>query len=141
MCPAGGQAMRRRTSARPVLEGLDPSGSDTVEIQVSFRHALGFGPGKARLLLAIAETGSISAAAAQIEMSYRRAWELVEELNAGFAQPIVLTQSGGTAGGGAAVTALGFEVLRRYREMDAKVQANLEADLARFAELLAPRRG
>jgi molybdate transport system regulatory protein len=133
--------MRRRTSARPVLDGLDPGAADTVEIQVSFRHALGFGPGKARLLLAIAETGSISAAAVRMDMSYRRAWDLVEDLNAGFAQPIVLTQSGGNAGGGAAVTALGFEVLRRYREMDAKVQANLEADLTSFAELLAARRG
>ncbi|MBX9963832.1 MAG: LysR family transcriptional regulator [Burkholderiales bacterium] len=131
--------MRRRSSARPVLEGLEPNGADTVEIQVSFRHALGFGPGKARLLLAIAETGSISAAAVRMDMSYRRAWELVEELNAGFAQPIVLTQSGGNAGGGAAVTALGFELLRRYREMDLKVQANLEVDLADFSELLAVR--
>jgi molybdate transport system regulatory protein len=131
--------MRRRTSARPVLEGLEPDGADTVEIQVSFRHTLGFGPGKARLLRSIAETGSISAAALRMEMSYRRAWELVEELNAGFAQPIVLTQSGGNAGGGAAVTALGFEVLRRYREMDAKVLANLEGDLTAFSELLAER--
>lgn len=131
--------MRRRSSARPVLEGLDLEGDDTLEIQVSFRHAIGFGPGKARLLRAIAETGSISAAALQMDMSYRRAWELVEELNAGFAQPIVLTQSGGNAGGGAAVTALGFEVLRRYREMDAKVLATLEEELTHFGGLLARR--
>jgi len=122
-----------------VLEGLDPNAADTFEIQISFRHAIGFGPGKARLLFAIAETGSISAAATKVGMSYRRAWELVEELNAGFVQPMVLTQSGGTAGGGAAVTALGFEVLRRYREMDAKVSASLEEDLEKFAELLARR--
>ena len=131
--------MRRRTSARPVLEGPPTDGADTLEIQVSFRHAVGFGPGKAKLLIAIAETGSISAAALRRDMSYRRAWELVEELNARFAQPIVLTQSGGNAGGGAAVTALGFELLRRYREMDAKVLANLEEDLAAFAGLLAIR--
>jgi molybdate transport system regulatory protein len=133
--------MRRRTSARPVLEEFDPNGADTLELQVSFRHALGFGPGKARLLLAIAETGSISAAASRMGMSYRRAWELVDELNTGFAQLIVITQSGGNAGGGAAVTALGFEVLRRYREMEAKVRASLEADLSSLSELTVARGG
>ncbi|MCW5625537.1 MAG: LysR family transcriptional regulator, partial [Burkholderiales bacterium] len=43
-------------------------------MQVSFRKSLAFGPGKARLLTAIAETGSISAAAQQLGMSYHRAW-------------------------------------------------------------------
>ena len=131
--------MRRRASARPVLEGLPQDAADTLELQVSFRHAVDFGPGKAQLLVAIAETGSISAAALRMDMSYRRAWELVEDLNARFAQPVVLTQSGGNAGGGAAVTALGFELLRRYREMEAKVLSNLEEDLADFTRLLATR--
>ncbi len=121
------------------MDAGNASGPDTFEIQISFRRALGFGPGKARLLFAIAETGSISAAAERMGMSYGRAWELVEELNERFLQPIVLTQSGGNSGGGAAVTALGFEVLRRYREMDEKITASIDEDLTDFSTLLAAR--
>lgn len=131
--------MRRRTSARTVLDAATASAPDTFEIQISFKRALGFGPGKARLLFAIAETGSISAAAERMGMSYGRAWELVEDLNGRFLQPIVLTQSGGNAGGGAAVTALGFEVLRRYREMDEKIAGSIDEDLTHFSTLLAAR--
>ena len=131
--------MRRRTSARTVLDAATASAPDTFEIQISFKHALGFGPGKARLLFASAETGSISAAAERMGMSYGRAWELVEDLNGRFLQPIVLTQSGGNSGGGAAVTALGFEVLRRYREMDEKIAGSIDEDLTHFSTLLAAR--
>lgn len=131
--------MRRRNSARTVLDDRDDTAPDNFEIQISFRRALGFGPGKARLLFAIAETGSISAAAMRMEMSYGRAWDLVEEMNARFVQPIVLTQSGGNSGGGAAVTALGFEVLRRYREMDEKIAVAIDEDLTDFSALLAAR--
>lgn len=131
--------MRRRSSARTILDPQETAIEDSIEVQISFKRAIGFGPGKAKLLFAIAETGSIRTAAAHMEMSYRRAWELVEEVNASFDQPVVLTQIGGNAGGGAVVTAFGFEVLRRYREMDGKVADSLEQELASFAELLGTR--
>ena len=131
--------MRRRIVRPHGARSARRDDPDIFEIQISFRRALGFGPGKARLLFAIAETGSIRAAAARMDMSYGRAWELVEEMNARFVQPIVLTQSGGNAGGGAAVTAFGFEVLRRYREMDEKIAWSIDEDLADFSTLLAAR--
>lgn len=73
------------------------------------------GPGKARLLQLIDETGSISAAGRAMGMSYKRAWSLVETMNAMFSSPLVESSRGGTKGGGAALTDTGAEVLRLYR--------------------------
>lgn len=76
------------------------------------------GPGKIILLEEIARSGSISAAGRALGMSYRRAWLLVDELNRLFGSPVVATQLGGSHGGGAALTALGSEVVARYRALE-----------------------
>jgi molybdate transport system regulatory protein len=75
------------------------------------------GPGKIDLLEQISERGSIAAAGRAMSMSYRRAWELVEEMNVTFGRPVVQSRTGGKAGGGAELTALGYLVLGRYRAM------------------------
>ncbi len=79
------------------------------------------GPGKAELLLLIEETGSISAAARRMGMSYRRAWLLVETMNRCFASPLVETAQGGKGGGGAGVSELGRRVLVLYQQMEANL--------------------
>lgn len=76
-----------------------------------------FGPGKADLLEAIAAEGSISAAGRRMGMSYKRAWSLVEEMNAGFAEPLVESARGGVHGGGAHLTEAGAAVLAEYRRL------------------------
>lgn len=76
------------------------------------------GPGKIDLLEHIAETGSISAAARAMEMSYKRAWDLVEELNVMFGKPLVAAKTGGRRGGGAELTLVGQSVVRRFRDME-----------------------
>lgn len=88
------------------------------------------GPGKADLLEGIAETGSISAAGRRLNMSYKRAWMLVETLNGYFAKPLVQAATGGKAGGGATLTALGQEVLTRYRRMAAATETAIAEDVA-----------
>lgn len=88
------------------------------------------GPGKADLLDAIRQTGSISASAKLMKMSYRRAWELVDVMNRCFDQPLVQTSPGGAHGGGAQLTALGVLVLSRYRSLVAKANALAEQELA-----------
>ena len=99
------------------------------------------GPGKAELVELIDETGSISAAARAMDMSYRRAWLLVEAMNASFVQPLVLTEVGGTRGGGARVTAFGRRVVEEYRKMQFKASAAVAADLKAFSRhLRKPRR-
>lgn len=98
------------------------------------------GPGKAELLDHIEATGSISAAARAMGMSYRRAWQLVEAMNRDFAQPLVTTATGGRRGGGAAVTELGREALARFRKMELKASRAIARDTEAFTQLLRPAR-
>jgi molybdate transport system regulatory protein len=94
------------------------------------------GPGKARLVAAIDATGSISAAARSMGMSYRRAWQLVDALNESFTEPVVLTATGGRRGGGARVTPFGRELVRRYRAMENKASAAIVKELRLFTRHL-----
>ena len=101
-----------------------------------FGPEIAMGPGKAELLEAIAATGSISASAKRLGMSYRRAWLLVDTMNRCFREPVVASATGGTGGGGASVTRFGRTVLARYRAMRSRVDRALDPELARFSELL-----
>lgn len=76
------------------------------------------GPGKIDLMEHIDQLGSISAAGRALEMSYRRAWALVEEANALFGRPLIEKHHGGKAGGGASLTPLGHTVVRHYRQLE-----------------------
>jgi molybdate transport system regulatory protein len=76
------------------------------------------GPGKVKLLEAISEEGSISAAARQLDMSYKRAWDLVNDLNQTFGTPVVATAAGGRAGGGASLTPMGEDIVACYRAIE-----------------------
>ena len=107
-------------------------------LRILLGEAIAVGPGKADLLAAIAASGSISAAARIMGMSYRRAWLLASELNRVFVAPLIVTGSGGRSGGGATVTALGHDVLRRYRAMESLAAASLANDLRDFARFLHP---
>lgn len=101
-------------------------------VRLRFRIAPGImlGPGKADLLDGIRETGSIAAAGRRMRMSYKRAWQLVDELNQLFDKPLVAASKGGSGGGGAALTRFGDDVLMRYRRMHARCCAAVSRDLA-----------
>jgi molybdate transport system regulatory protein len=106
----------------------------TLRVMGGRRPAMG--PGKAELVERIADTGSISAAARAMGMSYRRAWQLVEALNAACREPVVLTAVGGKRGGGAAVTPFGLRLVRLFRAMENKASLSIAADLKRFETYL-----
>ena len=106
------------------------------KLRVMFGTEIAMGPGKAELLEAIAATGSISASAKQLGMSYRRAWLLVDTMNRCFREPVVASATGGSGGGGARVTEFGRDVLRRYRTMLVRVDRALDPELANFSRLL-----
>jgi molybdate transport system regulatory protein len=103
-------------------------------------RAAAMGPGKAELIRRIEQTGSISAAARAMGMSYRRAWQLVEALNRDYREPVVATAVGGQRGGGARVTPFGRRLVARYRAMEDKASSAIAADLKRFAGELRRRR-
>lgn len=88
-------------------------------LRIMFSDTLTFGPGKADLLEHIAAEGSISAAGRRMEMSYKRAWLLVEEMNAAFRLPLVESARGGAKGGGAHLTEAGQQVLQAFRRLEA----------------------
>lgn len=101
-------------------------------LRVMGRRAPAMGPGKAELVERIAQTGSISAAARAMGMSYRRAWQLVEALNRDYRERVIDTATGGKRGGGARVTAFGQEIVERFRAMEDKASAAIASDLRRF---------
>lgn len=96
------------------------------------------GPGKIQLLEHIGSTGSISAAGRAMDMSYRRAWLLVDALNRMFREPVVSTKLGGKAGGGAELTPFGQALVERYRTMERCAHAALGPDLAALEAAFAP---
>ena len=98
-----------------------------LHIHVGEAHSLG--PGKAALLEAIREAGSISAAARRLGMAYRHAWELVDDLNACFASPVVDAAPGGREGGGARLTPFGEELVARFRAMERAANAAIAPEL------------
>ena len=99
---------------------------------------LAIGPGKIALLEAIGRTGSITAAAKSLGMSYRRAWLLVEETNLALRMPAVVTAAGGRRGGGTQLTPAGSRLCERYRAIERDVKAAVARDLG--ALLAAPGR-
>lgn len=110
-------------------------------LRILLGSEIAIGPGKADLLDALARTGSISAAAREMGMSYRRAWLLVDTMNRSFRAPLVESAKGGAGGGGARITDLGLEVLARYRAMEAKAAASIAPEMREFSRLLVERPG
>jgi molybdate transport system regulatory protein len=114
-----------------------------MKLKVQFRMRIlgddniAIGPGKVALLEAIAETGSISAAARQLNMSYRRAWLLVDETNRSLQQPAVNTAAGGARGGGTSLTKVGEQIIKHYRAIEATAHAAAAQDIAALTHLLA----
>jgi molybdate transport system regulatory protein len=112
--------------------------SNILKIHVPHGKESAIGPGKADLLEAIQRTGSISAAARDMGMSYKRAWDLVDTMNRCFVEPLVVTATGGSHGGGAKVTDFGLNVLHRYHELEIKASASVANEVGMLARLLRP---
>lgn len=105
-------------------------------LRVVLEPEVALGPGKADLLESIEETGSIAAAGRRLHMSYRRAWNLVESMNADFGRPLVQTTKGGKAHGGAALTSTGKKVLTHYRRMEELAGHAVEDEFEALRKLL-----
>lgn len=101
-------------------------------IRLDFAGERRLGPGKIVLLERIMETGSISAAGRRLEMSYRRAWLLVDATNRMFDKPVVVASMGGSHGGGAEVTAFGRRLVETYRAMEKRVNEEVNTAFADF---------
>jgi molybdate transport system regulatory protein len=115
-----------------------PDGLPRLLARLRFKRngALVLGPGRIDLMQAIVATGSISAAARTMGMSYRRAWLLVDEINGAFARPLVESAAGGRHGGGARLTETGRAVVAAYQRMMIAADKAMAADRVMIEALL-----
>ena len=114
-----------------------PKPETRFRLRVTAGDAIAIGPGKIALLEAIAATGSITAAARSLDMSYRRAWLLLDELNRSLSKPAVDSAKGGSHGGGSRITAVGLRLVTLYRTIEQKAAVACRTDVSRLLRLLA----
>lgn len=114
--------------------------TDNLDAQLRMRlyrdGKIALGPGRVALLEAIGRTGSISGAARELKMSYRRAWLLVDETNNAFAQPVVESTEGGAAGGGTRLTETGRLLVEHYRRAEELAFKAATAEIAMLKNLI-----
>jgi molybdate transport system regulatory protein len=112
-----------------------------LRVSIVFESGARIGPGKVRLLESIRDSGSISAAAREMGMSYKRAWLLLDSMNQAFTELVVKAAPGGTGGGGATLTPFGAEVLEHYRRVHDRAAAMAADDLTALARRARPKAG
>lgn len=127
------RAPRRSRPAAPSSPGI--------RFRVDFDDRCSVGIGKIRLLEAIERTGSLSRAAREVGMSYRRAWLLIDSLNAEFDTHVISATVGGSGGGGAALTSFGRELIEAYRKLESRLAALTRDYMGRFAARAIGRTG
>lgn len=97
-----------------------------ITLRVDFDSVHAIGPGKVALLEKMRDAGSLSQAARDLDMSYRRAWQLLASLNQTFREPLVLTSTGGSGGGGTTLTEFGATVVSAYRQFEKETNARAD---------------
>jgi molybdate transport system regulatory protein len=107
-------------------------------LRITAGDTVAIGPGKIQLLEAIQETGSLTAAAKHIDMSYRRAWILINELNSALKAPAVESAKGGEHGGGSVLTSVGQRLVTQYRSIEDAAASSCKAQIRALTSLLAP---
>ncbi|WP_312024456.1 winged helix-turn-helix domain-containing protein, partial [Pandoraea apista] len=135
---APGALARELLAAAEALEAASqapaPAGVASYDVRVRIRDGDTpvFGPGRLTLLRAIEATGSISAAARRMGMSYRRAWLLVEAMNHEFREPLVTRHIGGVSGGGAQLTPFAQNLTAHYDTLIKEIRLLLDAHVPTF---------
>lgn len=119
---------RQKRQQEPVLR---------FRMRITTGDMIAIGPGKIALLEALEQTGSITAAAKSLDMSYRRAWLLLDEMNRALKEPAVESAKGGAAGGGSVLTDAGRKVVTLYRQIEQEAEAACQRDIRELMRLLA----
>jgi molybdate transport system regulatory protein len=111
------------------MQKTDEKSLPSLSVRIDLDAEERIGPGKILLLENIREFGSISAAGRAMDMSYKRAWDLVDEINRICRQPAVARQTGGKNGGGAALTPFGLSLVARYRKIEREAASAARKEL------------
>jgi molybdate transport system regulatory protein len=135
--------MTKPLKDRPRADAPEPAQTPTSgQPEVRFRmriiqeDTIALGPGKVSLLEAVREHGSISAAARSMNMSYRRAWLLMDELNRALESPATVSEHGGQSGGGSMLTPVGEEIIRLYRSIEARAATVCAPEIEALVKLV-----
>lgn len=127
-----------RATQRLLPTTLDTMSSLKVRIRIDFDTVHAVGPGKIALLERMRDCGSLSQAARELDMSYRRAWQLLDSLNTSFTRPVIVTSVGGKGGGGSEITQLGLEIIETYRTLEDEITALARRRFKPLRSRLAP---
>jgi molybdate transport system regulatory protein len=111
------------------MQKTDEKSLPSLSVRIDLDAEERIGPGKILLLENIHELGSISAAGRAMDMSYKRAWDLVDEINRICRQPAVARQTGGKNGGGAELTPFGVSLVARYRKIERDAASAVRKEL------------
>ncbi|CAD6556290.1 hypothetical protein LMG27952_06030 [Paraburkholderia hiiakae] len=126
-----------RTDAPAPAQAQKPAQPEVrFRMRIMQGDTIALGPGKVSLLEAVREHGSISAAARSMNMSYRRAWLLMDELNRALESPATVSEHGGQSGGGSMLTPVGEEIVRLYRSIEARAAAVCESEIEALIKLV-----
>ena len=129
-----------RTASKPPARTAGARAGKPVlkfRMRITDGDVIAVGPGKIALLEAIEKTGSITAAAKSLDMSYRRAWVLLDEVNRSLRAPAVDSAKGGSTGGGSALTDTGRELIDLYRRIEETAATACRMDIRKLIGLLA----
>ena len=126
-----------RAKRPPAVKPAAPKPRMRFRLRITAGDAIAIGPGKIALIEAIAKTGSITSAAKSLDMSYRRAWLLLDDLNRALKKPAVDSAKGGQNGGGSQVTDAGLQLITLYRGIEAKAAETCRAEVSRLLRMLA----
>lgn len=124
-----------KTPSAPPRSGGKPA--LRFRMRITDGEAIAVGPGKVALLEALEQTGSITAAAKSLNMSYRRAWLLLDEMNRSLRLPAVESAKGGISGGGSVLTATGRKVIALYRQIEREAEVACQKEIRELMRLLA----
>jgi molybdate transport system regulatory protein len=112
-----------------------------LKVSIVFESGARIGPGKVKLLESVRDTGSISAAAREMGMSYKRAWLLLDSMNQAFAKPVIAGTPGGRHGGGAKLTAFGLALLDRIKRIEKEAVSATRKDVVALERKTRPDAG
>ena len=113
----------------------------SARIRIYFGPERAIGPGRIELLEGVQRTGSLAQAARAMNMSYRRAWQLMQSLNSSLASPVSIAAKGGRRGGGAQLTPAGKALIRAYRSFETRTTGESRLRFGKFAPARARRAG
>ena len=111
-----------------------------VRVRIDFDDLHSVGPGKVALLERMRDCGSLSQAARELDMSYRRAWQLLNSLNTSFNEPVIVTSIGGKGGGGSEITQLGLALIDTFRALEKDVTVLAQQRFKPLRSQVAPTR-